>query len=207
MSYAIFISVSLFATQSFARRSDIATDAAGMVAKTEGVVTAEGLGKKRHLHAGDAIKNGDVIITGDASKIKVLLADDSVINLGARTHFEIGKIEVKDGTRTISMKIVSGKFMAAVSRWFGGGGNNWQIETPTAVAGVRGTVLWGDTQLDAICALYGTIEVKSLSGGEGTKVKLEAGNCAAKMAQGKTEPLKPTAEEVAKYLSEVTISR
>jgi hypothetical protein len=49
--------------------------------------------------------------------------------------------------------------------------------------------------------------VKSLSGGDATNVKLDAGSCAAKMAQGKTDPLKPTADEVAKYLSEVVISR
>lgn len=208
MRYLTFTVVSLLTTSLWAARNkEIPADAAGMVARTEGTVTGEVMGKKRHLHAGDAIINGEVIATADASKVKVLLADDSVLNLGPKTRFEIGKVEVKEGSRTISMKIITGKFMAAVSRWFGGGGNNWQVETPTAVAGVRGTVLWGDTQLDAICALYGTIEVKSLSGGDGTNVKLDAGNCASKMAQGKTEPLKPTPEEVAKYLSEVTISR
>ncbi|HSP97376.1 MAG TPA: hypothetical protein VL049_09065 [Candidatus Dormibacteraeota bacterium] len=55
------------------------------------------------------------------------------------------------------------------------------------VAGVRGTVLSGDTTLDAICALQGTV------------------TCVTKMAAGETKPLVPTRDELARYLKEVSL--
>ena len=78
---------------------------------------------------------------------------------------------------------------------------------PEAVAGVRGTTLWGDIDVDAICALEGTIEVRSLkSKRKKTKAKkLAAGQCAAQLSKGKTKLLEPTPGQVREYLSEVLI--
>ncbi len=206
-----FIAVTLLTaqaitSQAWAKGKERAGDHSAMIVAVIAPASVEYNGKTRKLAVGDAVIDGDVLVTGEGGKIKALLADDSVLNLGGKTRFQIGKVAVKEGKREVSLKILSGKFMAAVSQWFGSS-NSWQVETPTAVAGVRGTVLWGDTALDAICALHGVVEVSSLSGGDSTKVKLEAGKCAAKMGQGKTDPLAPTADEVQKYLADVTIPR
>jgi hypothetical protein len=99
--------------------------------------------------------------------------------------------------------VVSGKFLASVAKWIGGGGSEFKVTTPNAVAGVRGTVLWGDVERDAICALYGTITVKSVKGGDTTEKTLEAGHCVTKMKDGQTDPLTPDAATVQTYLGEV----
>ena len=92
-----------------------------------------------------------------------------------------------------------------VTRWTGSGSSRYEIATPTAVAGVRGTTLWGDTQVDAICALEGTIEVRSLTQSGLPPVSLNAGNCASALSQGKLAPMAPTKAKIEEYLDEVLI--
>ena len=178
---------------------------AGVVVLVNGGATIQNGAKKTPAKAGMSLIGGDTVVTGEAGKVKLLLDDDSTINLGSNTKFLLEAVKVDlSGERQVSLKILSGKFMAAVSTWFGSK-SSWEVTTPTAVAGVRGTVLWGDTKLDAICALHGQIEVKSLTGSG--PVELAAGDCATKMGEGKTDPLKPTPEQVAAYLSEVLAKR
>jgi len=174
----------------------------GLVGVLNGTATSTFDGKVYKLAVGSQILAGDEITTSAEGRLKLLLNDDTVINLGSNTKFIVSELSMKGGERKVSLVVKTGRFLATVAKWFGAT-SDWNVSTPTATAGVRGTTLWGDTDVDAICALYGTIEVTSKTGGEATKVKLDAGKCAAKMGAGKTEPLAPTSEQVAKYLSEV----
>ena len=86
-----------------------------------------------------------------------------------------------------------------------------EFSTPNAVAGVRGTTLWGDVDRDLICALEGEIEVtsKKAKAKKKKKVKskkIKAGKCAAKLSKGKTKSVKAKAKDVKKYLAEVLIA-
>ena len=82
--------------------------------------------------------------------------------------------------------------------------STYEVRTATAVAGVRGTVLWGDTDLDTICALDGHVEVRALSG-TGSSAQLAAGDCVTHMGAGQTALLTPSAAELAAYIKEVTL--
>lgn len=177
---------------------------AGMLVLVNGQAHVENGARKVASKPGMELVVGDIVVTADGSKAKLLLDDDTTVNLGANTRFALEEVSIVGGERKVSLKVLSGKFMAAVTQWFGSK-TSFQVSTPTAVAGVRGTVLWGDTALDAICALHGKIEVRSLK--SDVAAELTAGNCATQMGQGKTDPLQPTAEQVAKYLSEVTARR
>jgi hypothetical protein len=174
----------------------------GMVGVVNGSATSSFDGKTYALAVGSPIMAGDELTTSVDGRLKLLLNDDTVINLGGNTKFVVAELSLKNGERKVNLVVTTGRFLATVAKWFGAT-SDWNVSTPTASAGVRGTTLWGDTDVDAICALYGTIEVTSKKGGDATKVKLDAGKCAAKMAEGKTEPLAPSADQVAKYLSEV----
>lgn len=174
----------------------------GLVTVLNGTATLDTAGKATAVKVGTPVFEGDLLSTGPAGRVKVALHDDSVINLGPSTKFTIEKLAVRDGNREVSLKVIAGKFLVAVSKWFGSS-TDYKITTPTTVAGVRGTVLWGDTQLDAVCALEGVVEVQSVKGGEATRVKLEPGKCASKMGEGRTDPIAPSAETVQGYLGEV----
>ncbi len=174
----------------------------GVVSLVNGTATSTFNGKVFKLEIGSQIYIGDQLQTGPSGRLKVVLNDDTVVNLGSSTNFAVDEFSLKGGTRKVTLAVKAGRFLASISKWFGED-SDWQMRTPAAVAGVRGTTLWGDTEVDAICALYGTIEVKSKSGGDATNVRLEQGHCASKMKEGKTDALEPTPEQVQKYLSEV----
>jgi hypothetical protein len=151
---------------------------------------------------GAAVGPGDRINTDGHSKIKLLLADDSVLAIGPQSQVTIDELMLRPDSRTGRLRVLVGRFKLAIAEWLGGR-SDYEVRMPTAVAGVRGTVLWGDTQLDAICALRGTVEVRTLAG---TRVAtLEPGRCESQMGTGHAKPLTPSREDLDKYLRDVTL--
>lgn len=177
-------------------------DEVGIVAGITGAPTVTRAGAAQPLERGDSIATGDRIGTDATSRVKILLRDDSVLSIGSQTEVVVDELLTSGGNRTGRLRVLAGRFKLAIGAWFGGT-SDYEIATPTAVAGVRGTVLWGDTSLDAICALQGTVAVRTVKGA--ATATLTAGKCVTKMAAGKTDPLSPTPEELAKYLAEVSL--
>lgn len=176
---------------------------AGLVARVNGAPTVQHDGKTELLKRGSSVFTGDVVETDATSKAKILFADDTVLAIGPKSRVNISDFVLDANGRTVRLRVLAGRFKVAIAKFFGGQ-TDYEIRTPTAVAGVRGTVLWGDTDLDAICALEGNIEVRPRTGA-GAPAQLSAGECVGQMAAGKTTPLKPTAAELAAYLKEVTL--
>lgn len=176
---------------------------AGLVARVNGAPTVQRAGKTELLKRGTSVFTGDVIETDANSKAKVVLNDDSVLAIGPKSRVDVSDFALDASGRSVRLQVLAGRFKIAIAKFFGGH-TDYEIRTPTAVAGVRGTVLWGDTDLDAICALEGNVEVRPRSGA-GAPAQLSAGECVSQMASGKTAALKPTAEELAAYLKEVTL--
>ena len=173
------------------------------VARINGSPTLMRAEKKVELHRGDTVDVGDIIETDDRSKVKILLADDSILDIGPATRVAVDQFLMQPNGRTVRLKVLVGKFRLAVAKFFGGA-TDYEVRTPTAVAGVRGTTLWGDTQRDVICALDGTVEVRALSGAK-EPARLVSGHCVNQMRAGKTAPLIPSAADLAAYLKEVTL--
>lgn len=176
---------------------------AGLVARVNGAPTLERSGKTETLKRGSTVFTGDVIETDANSKVKILLNDDSVLAIGPKSRVNVSDFVLDSSGRKVWLQVLAGRFKIAIAKFFGAH-TDYEIRTPTAVAGVRGTVLWGDTVLDAICALEGNIEVRPRTGA-GAPAQLSTGECVSQMAAGKTAPLKPTAEEMDAYLKEVTL--
>lgn len=171
------------------------------VAGIRGAPTATRGETVRPLQRGDVIAPGDRIATDASSRIKLLLADDSVLSIGSGTEVVIDELQLGDQRRG-RLRVLAGRFKLAIAAWFAGP-SDYQVELPTAVAGVRGTVLWGDTQLDAVCALQGTVAVHARRGS--ADATLAAGQCVTGMAEGATTPLTPSREQLARYLAEVSL--
>jgi hypothetical protein len=159
---------------------------------------------KQPATVGATVEPGDTIATPKNSKVRIVLSDKSVIALGAESQARLAELNVEKG-RKGKLELLAGKFWMHVQTWAGEGESLWEVHTPNAVAGVRGTTLWGDTKVDAICALEGQIEVRSLKNEKAKPATLKAGNCAAQLSKGKLKPLKPKPKQVQGYLKEVLI--
>lgn len=163
---------------------------------------------QQECKAGMVVAAGDAIKTGKGGKIRVVLKDESVLALGADSEATVSKLDMSEKAREGAIKVAIGKFWMKVAALADKGAKTTiDVVTPNAVAGIRGTTLWGDTERDTICALEGTIEV-SATAAKGKKAKpkkLKAGQCVTKMKKGKLQPAKLKPADGKKYLGEVLI--
>jgi hypothetical protein len=77
---------------------------------------------------------GDRLRTAEASRVKVLMRDQSVITLGPRSELVVDQMVVGD-TSTSKMDAVVGSVRAVVTDRYGARGSSFEVKTPTAVAG------------------------------------------------------------------------
>jgi hypothetical protein len=104
-------------------------------------VTKKGMKEAEPLSEGDFLSEGDRVQTDKQSRVELKLPDGSYVRYDEDTTFELtsAAFDVKKKRRNISVSMVFGKTWAKVARLLGRGGR-FAIATPTAVAGVRGTV-------------------------------------------------------------------
>jgi hypothetical protein len=96
--------------------------------------------KMRTAKAGDVIYTQDVINTGSDGRIKVLMKDKSIVDLGPSALFKIDDFKGKKGAadREVDVSMVYGTMRAAVTQKLEGKGK-FKVRTPSATMGVRGT--------------------------------------------------------------------
>src|SRR5262249_53110290 len=111
---------------------------AGVVTILEGNVTAKrvALPDPVPLKFKDDVFLRDTVATGDKSLARMLLGGKAVVTVRERSVLTITEVP---GKSTIDLE--SGKFALAVARERMRPGEEIQIRTPNAVAGVRGTVV------------------------------------------------------------------
>lgn len=154
---------------------------------------------------GMPILAGDRITTGEKTKIRMTLLDGSVLAVGPRSAVTMARYETAGNRRLGTLRVGIGSFWFQVTKWAQPENSAIDIETPNAVAGVRGTTLWGDTQRQVVCALEGVVSVTSLSNKDLKPASLEAGHCVGELAAAKLTPITPDAATVQTYLDEVQI--
>ncbi len=179
-----------------------ARNAVGIVGGTSGKVTLERDGKAYTPKTGNRVHRNDRVVTGKDGKLRILFADDSVLTVGPRSRVELAQYSLA-ADRSFTIRVLTGRFRMSVAKWFLGQ-TEGKVEMKTAVAGVRGTVLWGDTELDAVCALAGSIVLAPASAPE-REAALTAGQCRSEMRDGRLTPLEPTPEQLRAFLAEVTV--
>ncbi|MEM6732868.1 MAG: FecR family protein [Myxococcota bacterium] len=175
--------------------------ALGEIEAVDGSVGLRRDEKKIDASTGDAVQAGDLVFTGDASRVRIVFSDGSILAIGPSSKLLLSAYARTDKARSGSLKVLAGQFWLRVTELVGVT-TDVDIETPTAVAGIRGTTLWGDTERDLLCALAGTVEVNSKSGPTAT---LQAGECLSKTATESPEKLTPEEKQVRKFLGEVHI--
>lgn len=117
-----------------------AADRAGRVDGVEGTadVLHAGAGERASLAAGDAVLLGDRLRTGADGKVRIVLRDESVITLGSGSELTITE-QLLAPAPASAFQLLKGTIRALVGDRYSAPGARFEVETPTAVAGVRGT--------------------------------------------------------------------
>ncbi len=98
----------------------------------------------RPVSKGDPVSVGDIVRTKSGSKAEIAFSDGSIVRLAPASRLEITEyIAGKEETKGI-LKLYRGKIQSQVKKLFGGlfgrfRKNRYEVHTPTAVIGVRGT--------------------------------------------------------------------
>ena len=109
-----------------------------MVVKGEVKITGKD-GKTDPAKVGKKVVPGDKIESGKEGRAKIVMSDKNVINISPDTKLIIEKYQ-NDGTnKNVELNILEGKVRASVEQKYDGEKNKFNIKTPSAVAGVRGT--------------------------------------------------------------------
>lgn len=83
----------------------------------------------------------DVIITGKDARAKIVMVDNNELNVSPDSQIEIQNYEYdpKAGKKEVLLNVIYGKVRSKVEQKYDGKTSKFQIKTPSAVAGVRGT--------------------------------------------------------------------
>ena len=129
-----------------------------------------------------AVHDGDTLITAKNSRVTLLMLDKSKLTLTPQSKMVIDKslYDPAANRRDTKLRLLLGRLRAVVSKITGD--NSYNIQTPTATAGVRGTDFALAVSPDMTALLTGggdsTVELTSAAGGKLTVGPLSvAGVC------------------------------
>lgn len=136
-----------------------------MVVKGDVKITSGKDGKTDAAKVGKKVFAGDSISAGADSRAKIVMSDKNILNISpdSKIKIETYSNDPKSDSRNVELKIEYGKVRATVEQKYDGEKNKFNIKTPTAVAGVRGTdFLTGfnrSTRQSSIVTFTGTVAV------------------------------------------------
>ena len=119
-------------------------------------------GKERLAKVAEHLAPGDQVKTEAGGVAKLLLADDSVIDIGANSVFKINAVDTSGpiGDRKVDVALESGTARSVIREKIGPKGF-WHLKTKSAVMGVRGTEFVVNTQqnVQKVTVLEGSVAV------------------------------------------------
>src|SRR5262245_57602594 len=117
-----------------------AQERVGAVAEVEGQaeVLHAGASAWTPLAAGDPVLLGDQLRTRPDAKVRITLREDSVLTLAPGSQLEVTE-QVVAPAAVSRFQLLLGTIKAAVTERYSEPNARFEVETPTAIAGVRGT--------------------------------------------------------------------
>ncbi len=152
----------------------------GEIVGLEGTVFKKGVSDENYktVILNDKLLIGDEIRTSNEGKVKILFVDDSIVHISPKSKFSVEKYSVdqKNQQRAVSLKLVSGKMRSWVHSVFNKQ-STFELYTPTATVGVRGTefIISIDEEGNSteIGVIDGLVSVKNLNDSVGLDVLLK----------------------------------
>lgn len=110
----------------------------GKFADIRGDVTLEREKAKSKPNVNDNVKTKDFVTTGNLSRARLLLTDDSLLNIGHNSKVEITEYLLEKNKRQSIVSLRTGALHTKVEKFLDPD-SKFEVRTPTAVAGARGT--------------------------------------------------------------------
>jgi hypothetical protein len=130
----------------------------GTVAAVQGTVRLERSGTTQNVSIGVPVFVGDRLTTGTSDRARIVFEDDSVLDIGPETEVVIDTLVFERSANRFEtlLKLLRGTIRSLVSEYYREPRASYEIETPTAVVGVRGT--------EFITRYYPTADVSEIVG-------------------------------------------
>lgn len=163
-----WILAAMLAVPGAAQTQEARSDA--LLAKVSGHVTIAGAGSRTRYKArgGETLLYGDSVRTGPGAVAHVTLKDRGAVLIHENTFFVLG-----GNDRRVLLDFARGEFLIGLKKKLSRG-MSFKVRTPAAVAAVRGTLFWGQSDKDKATTYAGfghRIEVTA----KGKTVAVEAG--------------------------------
>lgn len=107
----------------------------------------------------------DTVRTRPASKVKVLLRDDSIMTLAENSEMEFTEFLLTPQQRRTTVSLLTGTLRVVTTKIFGAGSGT-EVRTANTVAGVRGTtfvVIFIPPSTTQVLSLEGVVSVRNLN--------------------------------------------
>lgn len=151
----IFITVLLFSLNTFAGGA-----IAGKVTIVKGQVFIIRSGEKIQVKKDTTVLESDVIESQPGGTARITMIDSNLVDVYPKSKVEIAKYIYKPNQdqKDVELKVDFGKIKSTVNQKYDGAKNKFQVKTPSAVAGVRGTVFTAEYDLVRKVSKVVTIE-------------------------------------------------
>jgi hypothetical protein len=163
---------------------------------------AERAGSEKNLALHDAVFWNDLVKTIDLGRMRILLGDQSVLNIGARSSMRI--VPASGASQLSNLELEFGRFRAKVIKKMGPA-NRVTITTPTAALGVVGTHFYvrGDAKEATIIVFEGTVQVRNSNPNVSGEQTLLAGELTTVLRDQPPTPKRPaTPQEIQQAMEE-----
>ncbi|HWR03036.1 MAG TPA: FecR family protein [Humidesulfovibrio sp.] len=129
------------AAASAAFAADVET--VGHVTRTQGLSYAVQGSVLKELSPNALINRKDVLRTGPGARLEITLLDETRLTLGADTEFSVERYDLGRQDGGVLLKLTKGAFRVATGQLEALRGGPFEVSTPLATIGIRGTDFWG----------------------------------------------------------------
>ncbi|MDP2846747.1 MAG: FecR family protein [Humidesulfovibrio sp.] len=118
-------------------------ESVGHVTRVQGVSFAVQGSVLRPMGINALISRKDVLKTGPGARLEITLLDETRLTLGADTIFSVERYDLGRQQGGVLLKLTKGVFRVATGSLESLRGAPFEVSTPLAVVGIRGTDFWG----------------------------------------------------------------
>lgn len=118
-----------------------AQNVAGVVKKTDGTVSIQRDGQTLPVQVGTTLRAGDVLRTGGAASVGVMLKDETRVSMGPNSQVVLDKFAFNADTHegSLLMRVFKGTLMMVSGLVVKANPSAAHVKTPTGTVGIRGT--------------------------------------------------------------------
>lgn len=144
---------------------------AGKITIIKGKVFFERGGQKIQVKKDDTVLESDVI-EAESGTARITMIDSNLVDVYPKSKLVISKYVYKPNKdeKEVELKVDFGKIKSTVIQKYDGAKNKFQIKTPSAVAGVRGTVFTAEydklKKISKVVTIEGLVAVAKIAEGD-----------------------------------------